>query len=165
MDREHFETLAGYNRWANRRLYGECALLCDAEYKKERVSFFGSIHHTLNHILVGDRMWLGRVIGVDPGVDRLDAVLYDDRASLRVAREAEDERIASVVAGRSATALAANCNYKNVSGVACRTPLRWIFTHLFNHQTHHRGQVHAMLSQTPVAPPPLDLIYYLRERD
>lgn len=165
MDCVHFETLARYNTWANARLYKACAALRDTEYKKTRASFFGSIHHTLNHILVGDRMWLGRVEEVDPGVDRLDALLYEDFAHLRGARVQEDARIGRVVARYDTADLAAELVYRNVSGVECRTPLRWVLTHLFNHQTHHRGQVHTMLSQTSVAPPPLDLIYYLREAE
>ena len=58
--REQFTTLARYNRWANRRVYEACAALSDADYRRPRPAFFGSIHGTLNHLLAGDRVWLGR---------------------------------------------------------------------------------------------------------
>lgn len=164
---DHFTTLAAYNRWANDRLYNAVAALPEADYRACRPSFFGSIHATLNHILVGDRLWLARLpqwTPPAPGVPtRLDEILYPDLASLRAARAAEDARIVAMVEGIDMAALPTVVSYHDSQGNPQRTPLRWILTHLFNHQTHHRGQVHDMLAQTPVAPPPLDLIYYLRQ--
>ena len=75
---DHFKTMAAYNRWANGRLYDACAGLGDAERKRDRAAFFGSIHNPLNHILVGDRAWLARIEGVSDGGTPLDTVLYDD---------------------------------------------------------------------------------------
>ena len=89
----HFRMLARYNALANRRLYEACARLGDAERKKERPAFFGSIHGTLNHVLVGDRIWLARFGGEETPSTGLDAVLYEDFDELRRAREHEDERI------------------------------------------------------------------------
>jgi uncharacterized damage-inducible protein DinB len=85
--------LARYNALANRRLYEACARLGGAERKKERPAFFGSIHGTLNHVLVGDRIWLARFGGEGTPSTGLDAVLYEDFDELRRAREHEDERI------------------------------------------------------------------------
>jgi uncharacterized damage-inducible protein DinB len=163
MTPDHFRTLARYNQWANRRLYGACAQLDDAEYRKRRPAFFGSIHGTLNHLLVGDRVWLGRIEHVPSGIERLDQILYDDFAALRAAREAEDRRIIALVDRLDAAALAETLDYANMAGTPQRTRLDWVLTHVFNHETHHRGQAHGLLSQTAVAPPPLDLIFYLRE--
>lgn len=163
MNAEHFRTLARYNAWANRRLYDAVACLPEAEYFQVRPSFFGSIHNTLNHIWVGDEIWIGRVEGRPPAGLKLDARPFADLAALRAAREAQDARIARVVEGFDDAALGEDLVYRNTAGTEFRTRLSWVLTHLFNHQTHHRGQVHDMLSQTPVAPPALDLIYFLRQ--
>lgn len=160
---EYFLTLARYNAWANRRLYDACAGLSEAEYLKSRPAFFGSIHGTLNHLLVGDRVWLARIEHKPPPKVTLDQVLYGDLVALRVARQAEDEHILNVIAGISPRALDQPLAYANMAGQRQRTLLRLVLGHFFNHQTHHRGQVHGQLSQTRVAPPPLDLIFYLRE--
>ncbi len=160
---EHFRTFARYNRWANARLYAACAALHEADYLKPRESFFGSIHATLNHILVGDRVWMGRLTGHDPGIKALNQILYADFAGLRVAREAEDAQIVAFVDALDLPALNGTLRYKSMAGAPQATPLRWVLAHQFNHQTHHRGQVHGLLSQTAVKPPELDLIYYLRE--
>lgn len=162
MTPEHFRTLGRYNRWANRRLYDACAQLDDNEYRKPRPAFFGSIHGTLNHLLVGDRVWLGRIERVPSGVERLDQILYDDFAALRAAREAEDQRILALVDRLDEAALAQELDYANMAGKPQRTRLDWVLVHVFNHETHHRGQAHGLLSQTVVAPP-LDLIFFLRE--
>ena len=159
---DHFKTMAAYNRWANGRLYDACAGLGDAERKRDRAAFFGSIHNTLNHILVGDRAWLARIEGVSDGGIALDTVLFDDFGELRRAREAEDDRIDRVLAAMTEDRLAGDLAYSNLSGTRFLTPMRLVWTHMFNHETHHRGQVHDMLSQAGTAPPELDLIYYIR---
>lgn len=159
---DHFKTMAAYNRWANGRLYDACAALSDADRKRDRAAFFGSIHNTLNHILVGDRAWLARIEGAGGGGTPLDAVLFDDFDELRRAREAEDDRIDRVLAAMSEERIAGDLAYSNLAGTPFRTPLRLVWTHVFNHQTHHRGQVHDMLGQAGTAPPELDLIYYVR---
>jgi uncharacterized damage-inducible protein DinB len=159
----YFLTLAYYNAWANRRLYDACAQLPEAEYLKARPAFFGSIHGALNHLLVGDRVWLARIEHKPPPKVTLDQILYGDLVALRVARQAEDEHLANVVANISGRSLDQPLAYANMAGKRHQTPLRLVLGHLFNHQTHHRGQVHGLLSQTSVAPPSLDLIYYLRE--
>jgi uncharacterized damage-inducible protein DinB len=160
---EYFLTLAHYNAWANQRLYDACAHLSEAEYLKPRPAFFGSIHGTLNHLLVGDRIWLARIERKPRPKVTLDQILYGDLVALRVARQAEDEHLVNVVAGISKRALDQKIAYVNMAGQRQQTQLRLVLGHLFNHQTHHRAQVHGLLSQTAVAPPPLDLILYLRE--
>ena len=164
---EHFVTFAFYNRWANRRLYAACAELGDADYRARRASFFGSIHATLNHILVADRVWLERLGQGPSGVGALDQMLYDDRAALDAARQAEDTRIIAFVESLDQSALARTVHYRTMSeqipGRELRSPVHWVLGHMFNHQTHHRGQAHDQLSQTKMPPPPLDLMFYLRE--
>ncbi len=159
---DHFKTMAAYNRWANARLYDTCAGLSDAERKRDRAAFFGSIHNTLNHILVGDRVWLGRIEGLDDSGTPLDAILFDDFNQLRHARDSEDAHIDRVLAAMTEDQLAGDLAYSNLAGTPFRTPMRLVWTHMFNHETHHRGQVHDMLSQAGLPPPELDLIYYVR---
>lgn len=164
MTSEHFQTFARYNAWADRRLYDACAQLSDEEYRKDRKAFFRSIHNTLNHLLIGTRVWLARLTKTEHGVKRLDEILYDDFATLRRACEAEDERLTHYVDGLDGMRLASILEYKTTAGPVGALPIATILSHLFNHQTHHRGQVHAMLTQTGVAAPQLDLLYYAMER-
>ncbi len=166
MDLDYFRTLARYNRWANERLYAACAKLHEAEYLKPRAAFFGSIHGTLNHILVGDRIWMGRFTDHADGIRALDQILYPEFAGLRVAREAEDAQIVNHADALDLPTLNSTLRYKTMRAPSqsMATPMRFALGHFFNHQTHHRGQAHGLLSQTAVPPPPLDLLYFLRER-
>jgi uncharacterized damage-inducible protein DinB len=112
--------------------------------------------------MVADRIWLGRIEG-RPEKLALSQILYGDFTALQVARVAEDDRLIRVIDGLDPTRLDRPLDYLSTTGERFRTPLRIVLGHLFNHQTHHRGQVHGLISQTPVPPPELDLIYFLRE--
>jgi uncharacterized damage-inducible protein DinB len=163
--REHFRTLARYNRWANARLYVAVGDLSVEEYRADRGVFFRSLHGTLNHLLVVDRLWLARVTGErDPGLpDRLDAILHDDRDALAAARAREDERVVAVVDGLDEERLTASLRYRTTLGWEHEQPVWEVLAHLFNHQTHHRGQAHAVLTGLGRKAPPMDLVLYLRE--
>lgn len=163
MKHEYFRTFARYNQWANRRLYAACAELPEAEYMKPRPCYFGSLHATLNHVLVGDRLWIGRITGHMPDIKRLDEILYGELLGLRVAREAEDAQIINVIDGMDAPTLNTTLRYTTMAGETATTPMRYVLAHMFNHQTHHRGQAHDLLSHAGASPPPLDLAHYLRE--
>lgn len=165
MTPDYFRTFARYNRWANQRLYAACAELSDGEHRKPRPAFFKSILGTLNHLLVGDRIWLARIEGTASGITALDQILHDDFAALETARKAMDERLIALVDGIGEDRLAGDVTYRQIvhPGGDRRTPMRFVLGHLFNHQTHHRGQVHDLLAQTAVLPPSLDLIFFLRE--
>jgi len=160
----YFQRMARYNQWANARLYNACHDLSDAERKLPRKAFFGSFHGTLNHIMVGDRIWLSRIVPRDaPLVIPLDSELYADFAELRREREKQDVYIVDYVSGLNENKIAGDVSYATTSGAPNVMKLGLILQHFFNHQTHHRGQAHGLLSQTDVAPPPLDLLYYVRE--
>jgi len=159
---ETFGLLARYNRLANERLYGACAELGETELKRPRPAFFGNIHATLNHIMVGDRIWLARLTGQGAALIALDAILYEEFGDLRAARAIEDARIEAFAAGLDEAALARTLRYRNSAGDPHDDPVPLLVMHLFNHQTHHRGQVHDMLMQTQVAPPSLDMHRVLR---
>lgn len=158
---EHFKRFAAYNAWANARLYDAATALTDFERKRDIKAYFTSLHGTLNHILVADRIWLTRLTGEGDAPARLDAILFDGFAELREAREAEDRRLSAYVAGLDLAALEATVEYANTRGEPKALPLKIILAHVFNHQTHHRGQATHMLRQLGVAEPPsLDLVYF-----
>ena len=158
----NFQTLARYNALANRRLYEACNRLPDAERKKTRQAFFGSIHGTLNHLMVGDRIWLSRFSGEKVPFMNLDTILYEDFGELREARKEEDSRIEAFAAGIDERFLKGTICYVNNEGRTLEDPVELLVAHFFNHQTHHRGQVHDMFTQTEVPPPVLDLHRVIR---
>ena len=160
----HLRTMSAYNAWANRRLYGAAAELPDEAYRRPAGAYFTSLHGTLNHLLVADRIWLRRLTGEGDAPNRLDAILFERFDALRAAREAEDDRLRRYVAGLSQVEFGAAFEYATTSGKPQRQP-RWeALAHLFNHQTHHRGQAHAILTRLGVAEPPsLDLLAMQRE--
>jgi uncharacterized damage-inducible protein DinB len=153
----HFQMLARYNRIANERLFAKCAQLDDTEYRKQRAGSFGSIHGLLNHILLGDRRWMGLFESGERVTPPLNQIQYDDFPALRGARAREDTRIESFFAGLDSSFWNRSFAYTNNQGRDYVETAHVACSHLFNHQTHHRGQVHVMLSQTAVAPPSLDL--------
>jgi uncharacterized damage-inducible protein DinB len=153
----HFRLLAKYNGIANERLFAACAQLDDIEYRKRRAGSLGSIHGLLNHILLGDRRWLALFENGDRATPPLNQILYDDFSSLRSARTCEDARIESFFAELDAAFWGRSFAYTNNQGRDYVETAHVACSHLFNHQTHHRGQVHVMLSQTSTAPPSLDL--------
>lgn len=163
MMKSHFVAFAHYNRWANRRIYDAAGVLPDADYRADRGAFFGSMHRTLNHLLVADRAWLKRITGEgDPPVP-LDTILFNEFPALRSARENEDARIISVVEGMDEGRLAAVLTYRNYLGRQFAQPIHEILSHFFNHQTHHRGQIHGILTGFGQESLVLDLVVYLRD--
>src|SRR5258708_7541659 len=124
---------------------------------------FSSLHGTLNHLLLTDRLWLKRLTGEGDHPNHLDAILYENRAELTRARIAEDKRLIAVVEKYEEAALANLHTYKTTSGMPQSQVLSDILLHFFNHQTHHRGQAHACLSiLTGEEPPSLDLLVFQR---
>lgn len=161
----HFVTMAEYNAWANARLYRAAAGLSEELYRTDAGAYFKSLHGTLNHILVADRIWMRRLTGTGEAPRRLDAILFDDLPSLTAARQAEDRRILDFVSGLDESELTGTFEFSTLDGTVIRQPRSEVLAHLFNHQTHHRGQAHAILTRLGVAEPePLDLLYMLRER-
>jgi uncharacterized damage-inducible protein DinB len=162
---DHFVAFAHYNAWANDRLYTAAAGLTDAQYRQDLGAFFHSVHGTLNHLLVTDRIWMQRITGTGDAPARLDAILFEDLAALREARQAEDRRIIDHLTRLTAADLVGTISYRRVS-----TPEPFVqkltdaLAHLFNHQTHHRGQSHALLTRLTGTAPALDLLFFQRER-
>jgi uncharacterized damage-inducible protein DinB len=159
-----FPMMAAYNAWANRRLYDAAAGLPDADYRADRGAFFKSVHGTLNHILVADRIWMRRFTGAGEHPNRLDAILFEDLPGLRAAREAEDSRIARYVDGLTDADFAGRFRYRTITNPRdIEQPLQPALMHFFNHQTHHRGQAHCLLTGLTGTAPSLDLLVHQRE--
>jgi uncharacterized damage-inducible protein DinB len=157
---EHARTMAAYNRWMNGRLYDLSSRLPDEERKRDRGAYFKSIHGTLNHLLLADHIWLGRFLGKPYPARSLDQELCSDFGELRSAREALDETLARWIASLGEADLARDMSYLTMANPQPRRHPVWIgLTHLFNHQTHHRGQLSTLLFQRGIDPGVTDLIW------
>lgn len=152
--------MARYNTWMNERLYEACATLPDAARKEDVGAFFKSIHGTLNHLLVGDRVWMGRFTGPIFVPLSLAQELHADFGELRAARAATDASIEAWAAGLTDDALAGDLTYTSIVNPQPRTLPIWIaVAHFFNHQTHHRGQLTTLLMQRGIDPGVTDLMW------
>jgi len=155
---QYCATMARYSQWMNGRLYATLETLGDAERKRERGAFFGSMHGTLNHLLWGDRMWLGRFVDEPCTHPAFGADMYADFAQLGGEREITDRRILEWADDVSAEWLASTLSYTSkVDGRRREMPMALAVIHLFNHGTHHRGQLTTLMKQANCDPGITDL--------
>jgi uncharacterized damage-inducible protein DinB len=148
MDPQIYRTFAHYNRWMNEKLYAICAGFSDEERKRDRGAPFGSMHGTLNHLLLADRIWMGRFQGRPYPAQSLSQEVYSNFAELQAARAEQDAEIETWVGSLSAEALQAPLCFRTISTPAEREgPLWFCLTHFFNHQTHHRGQLTQLIEE------------------
>lgn len=170
MSPEWLGALARYNRWMNGKLYALAATMSDETRRRDCGAFFKSIHGTFNHLLLADKVWLARFTGATvadgflgpDGIRSLDQELYVDFENLRRARVNTDDEITAWVAGLTAERLAAPLAFMR-RGQRQECPLWWAVAHVFNHQTHHRGQVTTLFTQQGYDPGVTDLFAMLRE--
>ena len=168
---DHYRFLARYNRWFNQRLYAVCAELSDEQRKSDRGAFFASIHGTLNHLVWGDLMWLGRFARQGVTFDALapellalpegasyGTLVESDFAALRQRRDAIDAAIEDWLAQMPPDFPLRTMRYSNTKGVRREHPMWQAMTHFFNHQAHHRGQLTTLLSQAGLDAGVTDLI-------
>ncbi len=156
----HARAMADYNAWMNAKLYEAAAALSDAGRKSDQGAFFKSIHGTLNHILLADRVWLARFGGPAFPARPLDTELYADFGELCGERAATDAAIEAWVAGTTDVVLAGILSYTSITAPRPRTmPLWMAVAHFFNHQTHHRGQVTTLIKQQGIDPGVTDLMW------
>lgn len=161
--KRHFMMFAAYNAWANGRIYDAAAPLTPEEWNRDTGAFFKSMMGTLNHLLAADRIWLKRMTGTGEAPNTLDAILHRDFGKLQAARQAEDSRIMDWIGGMTETTLAGRFTYVTVSDVRTVSQrLAPALSHLFNHQTHHRGQAHTILTTLGKPSVQLDLIAFQR---
>ena len=161
IDPAYVQRMARYNRWQNANLYGVADTLSDAERRRERGAFFGSIHKTLSHLLWADHTWMSRfsseVEKPQAGIPE-SVSLYPDWDGLKREREAFDATMIAWADTLGDAALAGNLSYFSRSANRdMHVPIWFAVTHMFNHQTHHRGQVHCMLTQAGAKPSITDL--------
>jgi uncharacterized damage-inducible protein DinB len=146
-----FEMLSSYNSWSNQNLYSICDALSNDTRTKDMGAFFGSIHRTLDHILHGDRSWLERLRDDTYTPRSINDMTYPDWAQLKHERVITDQEICLWVASLDAEHLNSLFTYtSNVDSKQRSVPYWLLVHHLFNHQTHHRGQVTTLLSQLGV---------------
>lgn len=159
----HYRMFAHYNAWANHRVYGAAGRLTVEQYRADRGAFFKSVHDTLNHLLATDRIWMKRLTGEGDAPDRLNAILFETFDELLAAREAEDRRIINYVDQLDDGMIEGTIKYRRISSPEpIEQQLASALAHWFNHQTHHRGQVHALLTGLAGEAPELDLLFFQR---
>ena len=152
---------ARYNVWANARIYAACAGLPHEERILDRRGFFRSIHGTLNHVLLSDLIYRERLEKKPITFTRLDEILYEDFDTLRDTQAAQDAWYVEFCDALDPAELDGTLSFDTVeTGEYFSLPLRRCLTNLFQHQIHHRGQTHHMLSHAGIDPPPLDFIKF-----
>ncbi|MCA3236730.1 MAG: DinB family protein [Curvibacter sp.] len=163
--KDYFALLARYNLWATRRIYESLDALSEADYRGDTGLFFRSIHGTLNHLLVAsDRVWYRRFAeGVSPRDVQLSDELETDRATLKAAQLRSAAHWCDFVASVSVERYAGMIEYTTMRGTVAVLPFAATLAHVFNHSTHHRGQITAALTARGHAAPALDLVYMLQQ--
>lgn len=149
--------LARYNRTANVRLFDACAALPEEDLRLTRQTSFGSIHGILNHVLLGDRIWMARFQGGGAVTPPLNTILYEEFEALRGARKEQDAEIVAFFDEATSAVFARAISYVNNQGRLYTEQPEVAMAHFFNHQTHHRGQIHTLLSLGGAKSPSLDL--------
>jgi uncharacterized damage-inducible protein DinB len=159
----YVQAMARYGEWMNERLYALCGKLSDAQRKEDVGAFFKSIHGTLNHLLLADRVWMGRFTGTAFKVASLADELHADFNELRAQRQVTDEEIARWAGAITDAELEGELTYMSIVDPAPRSyPMGIVVTHFFNHQTHHRGQLTTLLSQRGIDPGVTDFLWLPR---
>ncbi|TAG77798.1 MAG: DUF664 domain-containing protein [Burkholderiales bacterium] len=152
--------MARYNRWQNQSVYAACEKLTDDTRKRNMGAFFKSIHNTLNHLMVADRLWLSRFDGEPAGdIYSLDQVLYTDFEELKKQRGFTDDRADRYIATLTQARIDSALTFRRVGGNKDEVsmPMHICLMHYFSHGTHHRGQVTTLLMQCGVDPGVTDL--------
>ncbi|MEL6914810.1 MAG: DinB family protein [Pseudomonadota bacterium] len=162
MTPDHARLLARYNAWQNAHILAAAETLTDAQRWEDRGAFFGSIAQTLNHILWDDAVWLARITGDTGEAERIGAGFpYTDAprdwAAYRTLRADMDARLTAWAEAVTAEELGVARPW-HPGGRRVETPVSVMATQIFNHQTHHRGQVHALLTGLGVETAPTDIM-------
>lgn len=154
------QVFARYNRWMNERMYAVLAPMEDAERKRDRGAFFGSIHRTLNHLVWADSIWLSRFTGKPYAERAYGTELFDDFTALSRARDAADTAVLHWAGQVSQAWLDSTLEYRSAGDGRVRRLPAWVAAaHMFNHATHHRGQLTTLTKQAGVDPGVTDLPY------
>lgn len=172
---EQFSLMAEYNKLMNERQYDAASKLTDPDIREDRGAFFKSVLGSLNHIMVGDIVWLKRFAKVSPSretlayvqalnnPDSLDSIIFTDLVELREARSKIDNEIIAWINGLADSELGKCISYTNMVGKQYKKPFASLLNHLFLHQVHHRGQVTTLLSQYGVDFGETDLVEIIQD--
>jgi uncharacterized damage-inducible protein DinB/GNAT superfamily N-acetyltransferase len=162
--REHLQTMARYELWATRRLFEHVDALPEAEYRRDTGLFFRGVHGTLNHLLVGGReLWWRRFAHGDSPILALDAEIEPDRARLRERLLEAAAAWEPLVAAAPEEALGGVLAYRTSKGQPMTLPWAATLGHVFNHGTHHRGQITAAITALGHPCPEIDLVWMLQQ--
>ena len=161
--RSYFASLARYNVWATQRLYEHVDALPEADYRRDAGLFFKSVHGTLNHLLVGEHhIWFRRFAeGISTRID-LNAEVESDRQRLRDALVEGPARWQPLIESFDDERFASTLDYTTTKGVAQSLPFASTLGHVFNHATHHRGQISAAITAMGYACPEIDMVWMLQ---
>lgn len=157
-DGSYYQLMAQYNLWMNQKIYAICSDIPDEKRKQDIGAFFKSVHGTLNHLLYGDKAWMGRFTNKPFSVNVITQELYSDFDALKVERENTDQEILEWSKHLDCKWLSQEFEYtSNVDNKRRILPSWVLVTHMFNHQTHHRGQVTALIKQLGYDPGVTDI--------
>ena len=157
---DYVQTMARYNQWQNEGMAATAATLDSAALKADRGAFFGSILGTMNHLLWADRIWMARLAGwpAPPGGIPQSVALTPTLAAWRAERQRVDGRLLLWADGLRPARLRGELEWFSAAqGQEKKAPVALCVMHMFNHQTHHRGQIHAMLTAAGATPQVTDL--------
>jgi uncharacterized damage-inducible protein DinB len=156
---------AGFNSWANQRIYRACEQVGEAAVRADRSAFFGSIFGTLNHLLLVDILYMDRLRGRKTAFKRLDETICAEFFALRDRQFAMDAEYVDYLGALDARTSAGSVTFTTLLSAAqiWTVPMPIYLTNLFQHQSHHRAQIHNMLSQCGIEPPPIGFVEYCVE--
>ena len=158
----HPRSMALFNAWANKELHRACESLPADALAKDLGAFFGSVIGTLNHIYLVDCLYRDRLEGRQPNYTGLDQILHSNLAELSAAQFSQDQHYVERVSDLTESQLEETIGFETLleEPEYWEVPLRTYYTNLFQHQIHHRGQAHNLLSQLGITPPPIGYIEY-----
>lgn len=162
MIKAHSLTMARYHGWAYDRLLASLDAVSDADWRADHGLFFKSLHGTLNHLLLADLIWYGRFTGQPYVAASLADEVESDRATLRQRVRTQAERWIELVEGADEATFGGRLRYASMAAQPCDTPWAGTLLHVFNHATHHRGQMSAVATRLGQPAPEMDLVYFLR---
>jgi uncharacterized damage-inducible protein DinB len=161
--RDYFVDLARYHAWANEVLFAELDKLSDAQRKQDHGLFFRSIHHTVDHLLLVNRVWMGRLTG-QPIVPDFKTIQVEDWPALKQGLRESLAAMAGWLSLQDESWFMQDVTFAASNGKPNTLPASAVLTHMLTHFNHHRGQVSTAITQLDGIAPEMDYLYYLRSK-
>ncbi len=162
--KSYFVVLSDYQQWANDRLFAALGSLDPAQLSSPQGLFFGSIHHTTDHIMQVGRLWCARLRG-EPYQADYKRILYPDWNQLIEMTQSQSAELSLLLEARDEAFFDERLAFTSSNGQAREMWVRDVLTHMMNHQTHHRGQISAVITRLGGTAPEMDYFYYKIEMD